>query len=216
MNRENNEILNIFRVRRTVLQMLRDRGYLVFDTKDDLNMSRAEFESKYVKNYKIMREQLEIKRPKWNSPVSKLLVAFVEGEKEKSTIGVKTIRGYCERIKQDNYSSVILILNGRLTPHAKQAISAINSGFDKIEYFSETELVVNITEHNLVPKHEILSLDEVKCLLRRYSLKETQLPRIQKNDPVARYLGLQKNQIVKIIRPSETAGRYITYRRCTL
>ena len=56
MSRENNEILNIFRVRRTVLQMLRDRGYLIFDTKDDLNMSRADFEAKYVKNYKIIRE----------------------------------------------------------------------------------------------------------------------------------------------------------------
>ena len=216
MSRENNEILNIFRVRRTVLQMLRDRGYLVFDTKDDLNMSRTDFESKFVKNYKIIREHLEIKRPKWNSNSNKLLVAFVEGEKEKSTIGVKSIRSYCERIKQDNYKNVILILHGRLTPHAKQAISAINSGFDKIEYFSEAELVVNITEHTLVPKHEILSIEETKCLLKRYSLSETQLPRIQKNDPVARYLGLQKNQIVKIIRPSETAGRYITYRRCMI
>jgi DNA-directed RNA polymerase I, II, and III subunit RPABC1 len=216
MGREDNEILNIFRIRRTVLQMLRDRGYLVFDTKDDLNMSRVIFETKFVKNYKIIRPELEIKRPRWNSADIKILVAFIEGEKEKSTIGVKSIREYCERIKQDNFSSVILILHGRLTPHAKQAISAINSGSDKIEYFNEAELIVNITEHNLVPKHEILSNEEARCLLERYSLKETQLPRIQKNDPIARYLGLQKNQIVKIIRPSETAGRYITYRRCII
>nr|UXY87325.1 RNA polymerase I, II and III 24.3 kDa subunit [Cryptomonas sp.] len=216
MGKEDNEILNIFRVRRTVLQMLRDRGYLVFDTKDDLNMSRSNFEHRYVKNYKVIREELEIKRPKWNSAETKILVAFIEGEKDKSTIGVKSIRSYCERIKQDKFNCAILVLHGRLTPHAKQAISAINAGSDKIEYFSESELIVNITEHNLVPKHEILSNEEVKCLLKRYSLKENQLPRIQKNDPVARYLGLQKNQIVKIIRPSETAGRYITYRRCTI
>jgi hypothetical protein len=62
--------------------MLRDRGYLVFDTKDDLNMSRVDFEAKFVKNYKIIREQLEIKRPKWNSTSNKLLAAFVEGEKD--------------------------------------------------------------------------------------------------------------------------------------
>jgi len=216
MEIDEKEIFILFKVRRTILQMLRDRNYIVFENQDDLEMSRISFEKKFVKNYTINRSDLEIVRSKWLQETVKILVFFIEGEKEKSAIGVKTIRGFCERIKQDGIQNSILILHGKLTTHAKQAIDSINSFEDKIEYFSETELIINITEHKLVPKHEIISDEEAKSLFLRYSIRENQLPRINKKDPIARYFGIQKNKIMKIIRMSETAGRYVTYRRCTI
>lgn len=105
----------------------------------------------------------------------------------------------------------ILVRRGKYTNHAKMGLAEMQ-GDCIVEDFQEGELLVDITEHDLVPEHVLLSDTEKAELLARYKLKESQLPRIQKDDPVARFYGMQRGQVVKIIRLSETAGRYVSYR----
>lgn len=127
-------------------------------------------------------------------------------------VGIRHIRAFAQNLDRENYSNGILITRVAPNAAALRALEPLAERNITPETFPESDLLVNITKHVLVPKHILLSDEEKKVLLDRYRLKETQLPRIQASDPVAKYLGLKKGQVVKIIRKSETAGRYASYR----
>lgn len=207
------DISRLFRIRRTILEMLSDRGYAVLNSEEDLLQPRDVFAREFrTQNYN--RESLTLLRQKKDDDKDQIYVFFPEEIKNKP-LGVKPLTERAQRMERDGVRHAIIVLETGLTPFAKKTVAELNSGDQaRMEIFIENELIVNITKHILVPKHEVLSAAEKKSLLRRYKLKESQLPRIQRTDPIARYYGLTHGNVVKITRPSETAGRYVTYRLC--
>merc|ERR1711934_43669 len=198
------EVGRLLRVRKTMSKMLHDRGYVV--SQADRDMTLAGFKEKYGENP--TRETLTMLHQMRDDPSTQIFVFFEEEPK----VGVKPIRRNLERMKDENVFRAIIVVQQGLTPFAKQALQNTGSSKYNVQQFLEKELLVNITEHILVPKHSLLKPTEKKMLLQKYKLKETQLPRIQMKDAVSRYFGLTRGDVVKIERPSETAGRYITYR----
>jgi DNA-directed RNA polymerase subunit H (RpoH/RPB5) len=69
-----------------------------------------------------------------------------------------------------------------------------------------------VTDHNLVPKHEIMSDEEKKQILARYNATEEQFPFLFSTDPVVREIGAQPGNMVRITRVSDTAGETVYYR----
>jgi DNA-directed RNA polymerase I, II, and III subunit RPABC1 len=80
------------------------------------------------------------------------------------------------------------------------------------EMFLLSELIINRINHRLVPKHIMLTDTEKKELLNTYDCKDTQLPRMLTTDFVARYFGAKPGDIFKILRPSPSAGFYVSFR----
>ncbi|KAK7847449.1 dna-directed rna polymerases ii and iv subunit 5a [Quercus suber] len=174
------------------MQILKDRGYLVADFEVDMTKDSSEGNT-------------------GEHEKGRLVINKTKRTDSSDQVGVKTMKTYTNRMKSENVFRAILVVQQNLTPFARTCISEISAKFH-LEVFQEAELMVNIKEHVLVPEHQVLTTEEKKTLLERYTVKETQLPRIQVTDPIARYYGLKRAQVVKIIRPSETAGRYVTYR----
>lgn len=71
---------------------------------------------------------------------------------------------------------------------------------------------IKILEHELVPRHEIVSVDEGLEVLKKYGVKPEQLPWIKASDPVAKAIGAKPGDIVRIIRKSPIGGEVIVYR----
>ncbi|KAH8550154.1 RNA polymerase [Umbelopsis sp. PMI_123] len=201
------EVARLWRVYKTIHQLVCDRGYLV--SQSELEMDLDTFRDTFARTSEVDRDQLTFLVQKKDDPADQLLVFF---PKDKS-VGVKPIRKYVERMLTQNIPKGIIIFQQTMTSSANKVIQGMSAKYH-LESFQEAELLVNITQHILVPIHIVLSQEEKLALLKRYRLKETQLPRIQQTDPVARYYGLKRGQVVKIMRNSETSGRYVSYRLC--
>lgn len=76
----------------------------------------------------------------------------------------------------------------------------------------ETETTFRVAEHLYVPKHEILSPDEAREVVKRYNARPEQFPYILSTDPVVTELKARPGDLIRITRKSETAGEFVYYR----
>ncbi|KAK5117207.1 hypothetical protein LTR85_008975 [Meristemomyces frigidus] len=219
------ELSRLWRILRTVKQMCADRGYELTD--EECNISLADFRAHYADESgapqrtkmaftarptdEMMTKYTPIPRPGARNEdlSSQIGLIHVEFANEPS-VGIKHLKAFAQLLEEKSYKTGIYVTAAAPTPSALKIIPSVLPTV--MEIFKEEDLLVNISRHELVPKHTLLSAEDKKRLLERYRLKETQLPRIRMDDPMARYLGLRRGQVVKIIRKSETAGRYASYR----
>ena len=78
---------------------------------------------------------------------------------------------------------------------------------------------IDIQQHDLVPKHEVISESEKELLQQNSDFDINNLPKIKINDPVVKELQendkshkISAGDVLKITRDSKTAGEFISYR----
>eukprot|EP00030_Apusomonadida_sp_AF-17_P002123 a262_287.p2 GENE.a262_287~~a262_287.p2 ORF type:complete len:217 (+),score=76.62 a262_287:34-651(+) len=194
---------NKWRVFKTVHAMLHSRGYVVDAA--SLTISYDTFVQDYGASLGADAQLNPVMVSK-QTDQEKVIVFFLSGK-----VGSKELDNCAAKLKTADVKHGILVISGNITALAKKVAQEAGKEVS-FEIFFDTELIVNITEHSLVPKHEPLTDDEKAALLARYRLQQTQLPRMNTTDPVAKFYGLKSGTVVRITRKSETAGRYITYR----
>tara|TARA_B100001093_G_C26841953_1_gene1020958 strand:+ start:2438 stop:3061 length:624 start_codon:yes stop_codon:yes gene_type:complete len=78
-------------------------------------------------------------------------------------------------------------------------------------------LQFNILNHNLVPKHRVLSHSESNEIRKQYNIvNDSNIPSISRFDPVSQVIGIRPHEICEIERPSKSAITSKFYRICSL
>jgi DNA-directed RNA polymerase subunit H (RpoH/RPB5) len=118
------------------------------------------------------------------------------------------------KLLEEEGPSVFVVVTKDRPTHA--ALKGVNELAKDIQFFQINELQVNISRHTLVPPHEPIRVEQaIASILTTYRVKTRfQLPLILSSDPMARYLALKHGQLVRITRPSPSAGTYVLYRCC--
>lgn len=123
------------------------------------------------------------------------------------TVGVAYIMQLKKAMDDAKIERGIIVTIGKYTHTAKTRSKKF-----RIELIPRNFASFNIFEHDFVSKHEILTPEERKELLEEYKMQPYQLPRIKASDPSIIAVGARPGDIVRVIRKSATAGKYVAFR----
>jgi len=70
----------------------------------------------------------------------------------------------------------------------------------------------NVSEHHLVPGHEVLSPEDTEKFLAKYNCTKNQIPKIRITDPMIKQIMAKPGDVIRITRQSPTAGVSVYYR----
>ena len=74
------------------------------------------------------------------------------------------------------------------------------------------DIIIDVTEHELVPSFRILTAEEKDNLLKKLNAREVNLPKIVPSDPMLAKVKTKAGDILEIVRKSRSAGESLYYR----
>ena len=205
----------LFAVKKTQLELVTDRGYIIPPTEMSYShMTLQDFEAFVAalqSKKKNIRDSLSYIYD--NADMTERLLVYYASKENKNRVSTETIGNFIalvegEQNKSGKPTSSILIIDASLSPQANDAL--VNSQI-KVQIYDESDLTYNVTHHVDVPKHVLLSDEEMAEKLKELRLPASKVGIILSTDPVVRYYGWPPGGMVKIHRSDGTlAYRIIT------
>jgi DNA-directed RNA polymerase subunit H (RpoH/RPB5) len=206
MSQQSSEIQKIFKSREVILDLLDKQGY---NTSKYTGSSITEVSSMYI------TKQMDMLLKKSNKKT------YVKYHLDK-TLRPTNLYDYIEDlINLDNIlnktDDLIIIIKDEPNDSLKMTLANFwqQEGVF-INVINIKRLQFNILNHELVPPHRVLNVEEADIIKKQYNIMDdSQIPDISRFSPVSQVIGIRPGQMCEIIRPSKTAIKSKFYRICS-
>jgi len=120
-----------------------------------------------------------------------------------------------ENVKEENTTKKAVKTTKKVIKETKKSVKKTNkvsktTKKTKTSKKTEPEQTLNLMNHELIPKHILLTEEEKQEVMDKYKLKKTkQFPRIKKGDPIVKMIGGKPDDLIKIERKSNVYYRIV-------
>lgn len=208
MSQSSSEITEVFKARGNILKQLEFQGFNTTDYNgSNINEVNSMFNSKQL-DMLVKKQDSEIK-------------TYVKFHLSKS-LRFNNIQEYIEDLYSlenilEPSDNLVIILkdepNDSLVKIVKNIWEQQNIF---IILYNIKRLQFNIIDHELVPKHRVMSEEEANEIKKKYNIQDnSQIPDISRFSPVSLAIGLRPGSMCEIMRPSKTAIMAPFYRICS-
>jgi DNA-directed RNA polymerase subunit H (RpoH/RPB5) len=136
------------------------------------------------------------------SNTRKLVVLFASGE-----VGKPDVNPLLATFEDVQATEGIIVVPKKITTGA---VKEVKRHPIPIDVFMHTELVFDIMSHDDCPQYEVVPAEQHPSIFAAFASAD-KLPRLRKDDPVARYMGLKKDAVVKVTYPSSIVVSSVFY-----
>lgn len=144
--------------------------------------------------------------------IGNILVLF--SQKDKGLLD-RDIQNFLKFADENGYKNGIILV--ALSPPSENVLRVVKSyAKQRVQFFHIRQLQFDITTHRMAVPHRILNEDEKTAVFQKYNVTkpEDQLPWIDSQDPMIKWVGAIPGDIIEVTRHSDVAGPSKYYRYC--
>lgn len=144
----------------------------------------------------------------------KILIIF----SQKARITQQEFYNFIEFAKENKYTSDIIVISlaipsDSLKDTVRNYVSIKENQLVQLFYIGHLQF--KYAEHELVPKHRILTSAEITELMKEYHIKALQnIPKIDSQDAMVRWIGARPGDVIEITGMDVSSAEGLRYRYC--